>query len=94
VSDIREITVIFGGETQRVHYIRESGADPKDVISACYPHIIGIMQVGEEVDFRVVRYFEDEWSYISTAFSDNLQETELRLGLYRAQGKHVTEVSL
>lgn len=90
----KELTVIFGGETQRARYIREGGADPKTVITACYPHILGIMQVGEDVSFKVIRCPEEEWGYIKYAFEEQIAKTEERLKQYQAEGKQVTEVVL
>lgn len=88
----KEIVVVFGSENRRRQYINHHGADPFQVVSACFPELLGVMQVGEDVSIKVVRYPVDEsWRQISYIHEDAIADTERRLESYRQKGMTVVE---
>lgn len=88
----KEIVVVFGSENHRRHYIKHWEADPLLTVSACFPELLGVMQVGEDVSIKVVRYPVDEsWRQISYIHEDAIADTERRLESYRQKGMTVVE---
>jgi len=88
----KEITLLFGDEKIRREYMRQNDSDPFLVVTAIYPEILGVMQAGETVSIKVVRYPKSSWSRVSEAFSDEIYDTERRLDTYKAKGMTIMEV--
>jgi len=92
VSATKELIVIFGDERLKREYLKQNDVDPFLVVTAIYPEILGVMQAGETVSIKVVRYPKTRWLYVNAAFSDDIYDTERRLDTYKAKGMTIMEV--
>ena len=90
----KEITLLFGDESIKRQYLKDNDVDPFLVVTAIYPEILGVMQAGETVSIKVVRYPNLSWSRVSSAFSDEIYDTERRLETYKQRGMKIMEVVL